>query len=141
MFEFIKKGLQKTVEAIASVLPEKKSTISKNDLENILLEADVEYDLVEIIAREFYQDAITREQLESKLLAVLSYAQTTIPEADIKPNVTLIVGVNGAGKTTTIAKLAQRYVNEGQRVILGAGDTFRAAAIEQLTRWADKLEI
>ena len=141
MFEFIKKGLQKTVEAIASVLPEKKSTISKNDLENILLEDDVEYDLVEIIAREFYQDAITREQLESKLLAVLSYAQTTIPEADIKPNVTLIVGVNGAGKTTTIAKLAQRYVNEGQRVILGAGDTFRAAAIEQLTRWADKLEI
>jgi fused signal recognition particle receptor len=55
--------------------------------------------------------------------------------------VSLIIGVNGAGKTTTIAKLAQHHLNNGERVILGAGDTFRAAAIEQLTRWADKLEI
>lgn len=141
MFSFIKKGLQKTAEAIASVLPEKKATISKDDLENILLEADVEYDLVEIILRELYQDNITREQLESKLLATLSFAQNTLPDNPDKPTVTLIIGVNGAGKTTTIAKLAQRHLNNGERVILGAGDTFRAAAIEQLTRWADKLEI
>ena len=53
----------------------------------------------------------------------------------------MIIGVNGAGKTTTIAKLAYRYKQEGKGVILGAGDTFRAAAIEQLTRWADKLDI
>lgn len=141
MFSFIKKGLQKTAEAIASVLPEKKATISKDDLENILLEADVEYDLVEIILREIYQDDITREQLESKLLATLSFAQNTLPDNPDKPTVTLIIGVNGAGKTTTIAKLAQRHLNNGERVILGAGDTFRAAAIEQLTRWADKLDV
>ena len=141
MFSFIKKGLQKTVEAISAIIPEKKATISKDDLENILLEADVEYDLVEIILRELYQENITRDQLRSKLLATLSYAQNTLPENPDKPTVSLIIGVNGAGKTTTIAKLAQHHLNNGERVILGAGDTFRAAAIEQLTRWADKLDV
>lgn len=141
MFSFIKKGLQKTVDAIAALIPEKKLTISKDALENILLESDVEYDLVEIILRELYQNEINREQLRSKLLATLSFAQNTLPDNPNKPTVTLIIGVNGAGKTTTIAKLAQHYLNNGERVILGAADTFRAAAIEQLTRWADKLEI
>lgn len=141
MFSFIKKGLQKTLEAISSIVPEKKATVSKDELENILLEADVEYDLVEIILREFYQNEISRDQLRSKLLSTLSFAQNTLPDNPNKPTVSLIIGVNGAGKTTTIAKLAQRYLDNGERVILGAGDTFRAAAIEQLTRWADKLEI
>ncbi len=141
MFGFIKKGLQKTLDAISAIVPEKKATISKDDLESILLEADVEYDLVEIILREMYQENITRDQLRSKLLATLAYAQNTLPENPEKPTVTLIIGVNGAGKTTTIAKLAQRHLNNGERVILGAGDTFRAAAIEQLTRWADKLDV
>lgn len=141
MFSFIKKGLQKTVDAIAAIIPEKKLTISKNELENILLESDVEYDLVEIIMRELYQEEINRAQLRSKLLATLSYAQNSLPDNPNKPTVTLIIGINGAGKTTTIAKLAQHYINNGERVILGAADTFRAAAIEQLTQWADKLEI
>lgn len=141
MFSFIKKGLQKTIEAISAIVPGKKFTITKDELENILLEADVEYDLVEIILRELYQNDVTREQLRSKLLATLNFAQNSLPDNTNKPTVTLIIGVNGAGKTTTIAKLAQRYLNNGERVILGAGDTFRAAAIEQLTRWADKLEI
>ncbi|MDD4949923.1 signal recognition particle-docking protein FtsY [Sulfuricurvum sp.] len=141
MFSFIKKGLQKTVEAINTLIPEKKATISKSDLENILLESDIEYDLVEIILRELYNENITRDQLRSKLLATLSFAQNTLPQNPDKPTVSLIIGVNGAGKTTTIAKLAQHHLNNGERVILGAADTFRAAAIEQLTRWADKLEI
>ncbi|MGD9969100.1 MAG: signal recognition particle-docking protein FtsY [Sulfuricurvum sp.] len=141
MFGFIKKGLQKTIEAINAIIPEKKIKIAKDDLENILLEADIEYDLVEIIMRELYQDEVTREQLESKLLAALSHTQNALPQSADKPNVTLIIGVNGAGKTTTIAKLAKRHLDNGERVMLGAGDTFRAAAIEQLTRWADKLEV
>jgi fused signal recognition particle receptor len=58
-----------------------------------------------------------------------------------KPFVRLIIGVNGAGKTTTIAKLANRLKKSGQSVILGAGDTFRAAAIEQLSSWANRLDI
>jgi fused signal recognition particle receptor len=61
--------------------------------------------------------------------------------SNIKPFVELIMGVNGAGKTTTIAKIAARYKSMGKKVILGASDTFRAAAIEQLTQWAKKLEL
>jgi fused signal recognition particle receptor len=58
-----------------------------------------------------------------------------------KPFVILVVGVNGTGKTTTIAKLAQRWKNEGKSVVLGAADTFRAAAIEQLGMWADRIGV
>lgn len=140
MFGFIKKSLTKTVEAIKTVAPKKKISFSKEELENILLEADVEYALVELIIEQTYQEKITREILRSKLLATLAY--TTYKEPEYRaPFVELIVGVNGAGKTTTIAKLALKYKNEGKKVILGAGDTFRAAAIEQLTLWAKKLDI
>ena len=140
MFGFIKKSLNKTVEAIKTVAPKKKITFSKDELEDILLEADVEYELVEIILREIYQEEVTREILRSKLLATLRYAEYKEPQYS-PPFVELIVGVNGAGKTTTIAKLAKRYKDEGKSVLLGAGDTFRAAAIEQLTLWAQKLDI
>jgi len=140
MFGFIKKSLSKTVEAIKTVAPKKKITFTKDELEDILLEADVEYALVEIILNELYQTNITKEMLRSKLLATLSYTSYKEPEYTA-PFVELIVGVNGAGKTTTISKLAQRYKNEGKKVILGAGDTFRAAAIEQLTLWSQRLDI
>lgn len=140
MFGFIKKSLNKTVEAIKTVAPKKKLTFTKDELEDILLEADVEYSLVEIILNEIYQDKITREILRSKLLATLAYTKYEEPEYT-PPFVELIVGVNGAGKTTTISKLAYRYKQEGKKVMLGAGDTFRAAAIEQLTLWANKLDI
>lgn len=140
MFGFIKKGLQKTVEAIKTVAPKKRVTIPKDDLEEILLEADIEYALVEIIMRELYDEEVKREQLESKLLTTLAYSDAPKVEGDA-PLVDLIIGVNGAGKTTTISKLAQRYLNNGQKVLLGAADTFRAAAIEQLTLWATKLDV
>ncbi len=140
MFGLIKKSLSKTVEAIKTVAPKKKISFTKEELENILLEADVEYALVELIIEQTYQEKITREILRSKLLATLAYTTYKEPQFTA-PFVELIVGVNGAGKTTTIAKLALKYKNEGKKVILGAGDTFRAAAIEQLTLWAEKLNI
>lgn len=140
MFGFIKKGLQKTVEAIKTVAPKKRVTIPKDDLEEILLEADIEYALVEIIMRELYDEEVKREQLESKLLTTLAYSDAPKVEGNV-PLVDLIIGVNGAGKTTTISKLAQRYLNDGEKVLLGAADTFRAAAIEQLTLWATKLDV
>lgn len=140
MFGFIKNSLKKTVDAIKTVAPKKKLSITKDELEEILLESDVEYDLVEIILNEIYQEKVTREILRSKLLATLAYTSYKEPEF-VAPFVELIVGVNGAGKTTTISKLAQRYKNDGKKVMLGAGDTFRAAAIEQLTLWAKKLDI
>jgi len=140
MFGFIKKSLNKTTQAIKTVVPKAKKTITKEELEDILLEADVEYPLVEIILNEIYQEKITRDILRSKLLATLAHTSYKEPEYS-PPFVELIVGVNGAGKTTTIAKLAHHYKQEGKSVILGAADTFRAAAIEQLTLWANKLEI
>ena len=140
MFGFITKSLSKTVDAIKSVAPKKKIFFTKAELEDILLEADVEYALVEIIIEQTYQEKITREILRSKLLATLAYTTYKEPEYT-SPFVELIVGVNGAGKTTTISKLAQKYKNEGKKVILGAGDTFRAAAIEQLTLWSKRLNI
>ncbi|MGE0738713.1 signal recognition particle-docking protein FtsY [Sulfurimonas sp.] len=140
MFGFIKKSLTKTAEAIKSIVPKQKPSFSKEEIEEILLEADVEYELVEIILKEIYQSKITRDILRSKLLATLAYTTYEEPKFTA-PFVELIVGVNGAGKTTTISKLAARYKSEGKKVILGAGDTFRAAAIEQLTLWAKKLDI
>ncbi len=140
MLSMFKKGLKKTSEAIRSVAPKKKVKLTKDELEDILLESDVEYELVEIIIREIYQDFVTRDILESKLLTTLAFNKYETPEVN-EPFVDLIVGVNGAGKTTTIAKLAQMYKNEGKTVLLGAADTFRAAAIEQLTRWAVKIDV
>lgn len=140
MFGFIKRSLSKTAEAIKSIVPKKKLSFTKEEIEEILLEADVEYALVEIILNEIYQSKITRDILRSKLLATLAYTTYEEPKFTA-PFVELIVGVNGAGKTTTISKLAARYKGEGKKVILGAGDTFRAAAIEQLTLWAKKLDI
>ena len=140
MFGFIKKSLAKTIEVLKTAVPKKKISFSKEELENILLEADVSYELVTLILEQTYQDKITREILRSKLLATLAYTTYKEPEFTA-PFVELVIGVNGAGKTTTIAKLAYKYKNEGKKVILGAGDTFRAAAIEQLTLWAKKLDI
>lgn len=140
MFGFIKKSLSKTAEAIKSVVPKRKLSFSKDEIEDILLEADVEYGLVEIILKEIYQSKVTRDILRSKLLATLAYTTYKEPEFTA-PFVELIIGINGAGKTTTISKLAYKYKSEGKKVMLGAGDTFRAAAIEQLTLWAKKLDI
>ncbi len=140
MFGFIKKSLAKTIEVLKTAVPKKKISFSKEELENILLEADVSYELVTLILEQTYQDKITREILRSKLLATLAYTNYKEPEFTA-PFIELVIGVNGAGKTTTIAKLAHKYKSEGKKVILGAGDTFRAAAIEQLTLWAQKLDI
>ncbi len=140
MFGFFKKGLNKTADAIKTVIPKKKAKISKEELEDILLESDVHYDLIEKILSEIPYDEVKREHLESKLLACFNWAYYD-EKAFTPPKVQLIIGVNGAGKTTTIAKLSQKYLDEGKKVMLGAADTFRAAAIEQLSRWADKIGV
>ena len=140
MFGFFKKGLSKTAEAIKTIVPKKKLKISKDELEDVLLESDVHYDLIEKILSEIPYDEVRREHLESKLLACFNWAYYE-EKAFTSPKVQLIIGVNGAGKTTTIAKLSQKYLNDGKTVMLGAADTFRAAAIEQLSRWADKIGV
>ena len=138
MFDFLKKGLEKTLNSIKNVLPQRRETLDKTLLEEILLEADLGYDLVERILDPL-PSKVSRDLLEKTLLQLLETAPSPLVTA--RPCVDLIVGINGAGKTTTIAKLTQKALQEGQKVILGAGDTFRAAAVEQLTLWAQRLNV
>ncbi|MDO5046673.1 signal recognition particle-docking protein FtsY [Campylobacter sp.] len=140
MFSFLKKGLDKTLEAIRSSKPADKK-ISKEILEQMLLESDVSYDIVEEII--YYlppQDEVKKDDLKRILNTYFIYEKVEEIKPD-KPFVELILGVNGAGKTTTIAKLANLYKNSGKSVILGACDTFRAGAIEQLRQWSKKIEV
>jgi len=139
MFNLFKKVLGKTNDAIKEVAPKKKKEISKEEFEDILLEADVNYELAERLLEALPKN-INRIQAFNSLISVFQY-KADWKESDVKPFVEMIIGVNGAGKTTTISKLAYRYKEMGHGVILGAGDTFRAAAIEQLSRWAAKLDI
>ena len=140
MFNILKKVFGKTKEAIKEVAPIKKKKITKEEFEDILLEADVNYELIE----KFLDDlpsTIDRTHAYNALITVFQYKADWKNNVETKPFVEMIIGVNGAGKTTTIAKLARYHQKNGKTVLLGAADTFRAAAIEQLTRWSIKLDI
>jgi fused signal recognition particle receptor len=140
MFNVLKKVFSKTDEAIAEIVPKKKKKITKDEFEDILLEADVNYELIEKFLEEL-PEKIERIQAFNTLISVFQYDVDWKDNVIDKPFVEMIIGVNGAGKTTTIAKLAHYHKNKGESVILGAADTFRAAAIEQLTRWAKKIDV
>jgi fused signal recognition particle receptor len=79
------------------------------------------------------------EVIRSQVLSQLQQGEIALNMAQQAPTVILVVGVNGSGKTTSIAKLAYRLTQDGKRVLLGAGDTFRAAAVEQLTIWSERI--
>jgi len=140
MFNILKKVFKRTDEAIADVAPQKKKKITKEEFEDILLEADVNYELVEKFLEEL-PAKIERIQAFNTLISVFQYDVDWKENITDKPFVEMIIGVNGAGKTTTIAKLAHHHQTKGESVVLGAADTFRAAAIEQLSRWAKKLDV
>ncbi|MPB72145.1 signal recognition particle-docking protein FtsY [Campylobacter fetus] len=138
MFEFLKKGLEKTINAVASNRPQDKK-ITKDILEELLLEADVPYEITEEII--YYlppKDIVSKDDLTRVMQTYFLYDNKKI---EAKPFVQMIIGVNGAGKTTTIAKLANLYKNSGKSVLLGASDTFRAGAVEQIKLWANKLNV
>ena len=117
------------------------------DLEDILIRADLGIAAAQRIAKAVGKGrydktiepgevrAILAREVEATLLPV---AVPLMPDRDQKPFVILVIGVNGSGKTTTIGKLAARFASEGRSVMLAAGDTFRAAAIEQLRIWGDR---
>jgi len=141
--------IEKVKESMTPDLPIDKHAI--DGLEEGLLAADVGAELTmalidriegrvrsEKISKMDRLTEVLRE--ETRSLIPRREAQT-IDVSRAKPFVILIVGVNGAGKTTTIAKLAQRWTSEGKRVLLGAADTFRAAAIEQLELWAQRVGV
>lgn len=99
--------------------------------------------LLESLKKDFREqpDAeMLKAKLRERMLAVLEAVPAHAPPSG-KPKVTLLVGVNGAGKTTTAGKLASQAKAAGKKVVLGAGDTFRAAAVEQLKTWADRIGV
>ncbi|PAF44098.1 signal recognition particle-docking protein FtsY [Helicobacter sp. 11S02629-2] len=141
MFNFLKK----TKENLASIFNTKKTLIPKDTLEEILIESDIHYDIVEKMLNNLSEN-VSRDMLDVAFRRFFRkesyYDKVSFEEhANVKPLVYLILGVNGAGKTTTIAKLANMKKKEGKKVLLGAGDTFRAGAIEQLELWGKKLGI
>jgi len=137
MFGFIKKAFGRGEE---NTKQPKRDKVDKDELEDLLLEADVNYELIEEKLEQL-PSSITRVQLYNSLISIFDYKANWIFPNENKPFVEMIIGVNGAGKTTTIAKLAHQYKQDNKKIMLGAGDTFRAAAIEQLSRWAQKLDV
>jgi fused signal recognition particle receptor len=119
-----------------------------DELETLLIQADLGVEtassVLESLKRTVRTEGLTRsEELSSALRAELR-ARLDVPPAltwTNKPNVVMVVGVNGSGKTTTLAKLTQRYQREGKSILLGAADTFRAAAVDQLQVWGDRLGV
>ncbi|MGT0048588.1 signal recognition particle-docking protein FtsY [Helicobacter pylori] len=146
MFNFFKKIVNKIKgEEVKEEAKEKKrQSVLKEELEEILIGFDIQYDLIESLLNHL-GDLITPKQLEVALLRFVRgesyYDKTRLKTITTKPLVHLIVGVNGAGKTTTIAKLAKLSLKRHKKALLGAGDTFRAAAVKQLQLWGEKLNI
>lgn len=153
LFTKWKDGLSRTSKAafgqIASLLGTSEITDETwDDLEALLIQADLGLEttssILDSLKRFTRTEGLTRaNELSSALKQELRSRLVTPPSLnfDHKPTIILVVGVNGSGKTTTIAKLSSRFRAEGKTLLLGAGDTFRAAAAEQLQVWGDRLKV
>ncbi|MBT4203862.1 MAG: signal recognition particle-docking protein FtsY [Rhodobiaceae bacterium] len=151
----LKKGLSKSSstisEGIHNILTKKRLDASTlQSLEDLLIEADLGLDLsisiIEKLKSEKFEKNISVEEIKIFLSKEIQQKLNPISlpleiNQSAKPHVILVVGVNGSGKTTTIAKLSNKFVKQGYKVVFGAADTFRAAAAEQLKVWADRLGI
>ncbi|MDT0676025.1 signal recognition particle-docking protein FtsY [Autumnicola musiva] len=159
--ENLDKGLEKSKSSFFSKMSKAVAGKSRvddevlDDLEDVLVSSDVGVaTTIKIINR--IEDRVARDKymgtddlnkiLREEIAGLLSEtnsgeaAEIQIPTT-AKPHVIMVVGVNGVGKTTTIGKLAHQFKNSGKKVILGAADTFRAAAIDQLQIWADRTDV
>jgi len=144
----LKRSSDQLTGSIAAVFTKKRlDQAMLDDLEDILIQSDfgvdMATDVTEALRRDRFDRDISsdevRDVLATEIVKVLEpVAQPLLIDATKKPYVILMVGVNGTGKTTTIGKLASLYRAEGKKVMLAAGDTFRAAAIEQLQVWGDR---
>lgn len=158
--ENLDKGLEKTTTSFMSKMSKAVAGKTKvdeevlDDLEDVLVSSDVGVaTTIKIINR--IEERVARDKylgtdelnkiLREEIAGLLSESETdeaaNIQLPDVKPYVIMVVGVNGVGKTTTIGKLAHQFKNAGKKVVLGAADTFRAAAIDQLQIWADRTDV
>ncbi len=146
----LKQGLSKTRSAFTGQLTSLFGLGGRideelyDDLETVLLTADVGVEatqhLLSRLRARVKQERLTeaaqlKDALKAELLELLAPLEAPLDTSSAKPFVIMLAGVNGAGKTTTIGKLARQFQSEGKHVLLAAGDTFRAAAREQLTEW------
>ncbi len=157
--ETLDKGLEKTKQSVFSKIAHAvagKSTVDDDvldNLEEILITSDVGVDttikiiksIEERVSREKYVytselNGILRDEISRLLDDSNNTENWQLPEGH-KPYVILVVGVNGVGKTTTIGKLAKQFKNAGKKVYLGAADTFRAAAVEQISIWGERVGV
>jgi fused signal recognition particle receptor len=144
----LKRTSSRLSEGIAGIFVKRrldKETLA--ELEDLLISADLGPATAASLVEELGRDRLDKEIGEQEIREILAgsiakllepVAKPLVPDPAHKPFVVLVVGVNGSGKTTTIGKLAQFYREAGRRVVLAAGDTFRAAAIEQLKIWGER---
>ncbi len=152
-FSRLKNGLKKTRQSftsgLANTLLGKKQIDNDTleELETLLLTADIgveaTQEIIDVMTQRLARDqlkdsSVLLDALKDDLTAILKPVSKPLEIIGHKPFVILMVGVNGVGKTTTIGKLAKRYQVEGKKVMLAAGDTFRAAAVEQLQAWGER---
>ena len=155
VFNLLKSGLKKIRKAFSktrSILGDRMRLIfsqplddeTLDSLEQVLFEADLGSSLATEFVEQVRKNTKTdpMEVMKKHAEAILQTPPKTQGKtAQTAPQVILIVGVNGSGKTTSVAKLAKTYKDQGKKVLLAAGDTFRAAAIEQLQTWSERLKI
>ncbi len=156
LFDKLKQGLSKTWKSLNTDVRDLFKTEGRlvddaflDEMRALLFKTDMGYESVEAIVNEvavnFRARVVTLEQVvatwKDKLRKLMAQEEAPIRFATSGPTVIMICGVNGSGKTTTIAKLAQMFKSQGRKVVLGAGDTFRAAAVEQLTIWSQRLGV
>jgi fused signal recognition particle receptor len=151
-YQRLRDGLTKTssqlTEGITGVFTKRKlDAATLEELEDLLIQADLGVDSASRITDKLSEGRYNKEISPAEVSAVLAdeveavlkpVAKPLAIDDTHKPHVILVVGVNGSGKTTTIGKLASIFAKEGKRVMLAAGDTFRAAAIEQLKIWGER---
>ena len=156
LFDRIKQGLQKTSQVLQTDIRDLFKAEGRlvdedllDELFAILVRTDMgggpANEIRERIAAEFHGRVVEMEevldQIRDELKKLMQQPEVPIEMAADGPTVIMVVGVNGSGKTTSIAKLAHLFKNEGKKVVLGAADTFRAAAVEQLTIWSERIGV
>ena len=149
----LKEGLARSSDSISQGITDvftkrKLDAAMLDDLEDILIQADLGVATAtrirEAVGKGRYDKQIEPDEVKAILSAevekvLMPVARPLVIDETKKPFVILVVGVNGSGKTTTIGKLASQFASDGKKVMLAAGDTFRAAAIEQLKIWGDRI--
>jgi fused signal recognition particle receptor len=153
-FQRLKEGLLKTHQGMVSKIDQLVSGKRMIDdrlleeLEEILITSDIGVKttrqlldkVTEKVKRKELEDADhLKKTLQDEMYAILTRQEKPLPVSSAKPFVIMVIGVNGTGKTTTISKMAQKLKAEGKSILLAAGDTFRAAAIEQLEIWGQRV--